>query len=301
MKKYDIHPDFNPVSFRLPFNRLTMTCSRIPLKIMFAAAKLPSGVFEKRIDICSDSKTLPLYVFQPKTSSEKMPCLLYFHGGGFGYKAAAYHKTLAGIYAKEVGCKVIFPDYRLLPKNPYPAAKNDALNALDFVFQNAKLLGIDKSKIAVGGDSAGGALAFYAAYCGKTEVSPILCLLVYPVVGTDTETQSLKEIVSTPLWNSVNNRNMWELYLGKNESVKNEAMPMLAKIERSVPAYIETAEFDCLHDEDVLLAQRLKENGIAVRLSETKGTIHGYDLAMNSKITKQSVEKRISVLKEAFG
>ncbi|HIQ82531.1 MAG TPA: alpha/beta hydrolase fold domain-containing protein [Candidatus Pullichristensenella stercorigallinarum] len=70
--------------------------------------------------------------------------------------------------------------------------------------------------------------------------------------------------------------------------------------EEIPPAYIETAEYDCLHDEGLFYAERLKQNGADVTVYETKGTIHGYDFRLKSRITEESISKRLAFLKRIF-
>ena len=76
-----------------------------------------------------------------------MPCLIYFHGGGFGYKASPFHKKKAAIYAKYANIKVVFPDYHLLPKYTYKEIREDAINTYKWVITNYEKLGINKEKI----------------------------------------------------------------------------------------------------------------------------------------------------------
>lgn len=86
-------------------------------------------------------------------------CLVYYHGGGFFFEGAGYHYCNAKAYALNAPCKVVFVQYRLAPKHPFPIPAEDSFEALKWADSNAENLGIDRSKIAVGGDSAGGCLA----------------------------------------------------------------------------------------------------------------------------------------------
>ena len=106
-----------------------------------------------------DGTEISVVVIDPYGLEEVSPCLVYFRGGGFFFKGAGYHYKLAKQYALECECRVIFVQYRLSPKNPHPTPAEDCYAALRWTFENAERLKIDQEKIAVGGDSAGGALA----------------------------------------------------------------------------------------------------------------------------------------------
>ena len=107
----------------------------------------------------SDGKSINALVYSPSDSKRKnMPCIIFYHGGGFVYNAAPHHFTRAKNLARLTGAKVIFPDYRLAPKHPFPAAVTDAFDAYLFIRKNAFALGIDERKIVLCGDSAGGNL-----------------------------------------------------------------------------------------------------------------------------------------------
>ena len=295
--KYNINKDFNRCKImRIPFCSLILYLSRVPQDIMFKLTKIPQDIKSKKYT--SDNK-FNVYIFEPINNKGNIPCLLYFHGGGFVYKAASHHKKLACIYGKEVGIKVVLVDYSLLPRNTYPKALEDMLYTYKWVYKNYKELKIDKDRIAVGGDSAGAVLATYL--CNSKEVDKLCAqMLVYPVIDANMETESMKKYNDTPMWNSKNNKRMWSMYLKNTSTIqRKEASPMQASLSNNTPnTYIEVAEFDCLHDDGINYFKRLSKNGVKVELNETYGTVHGYDIVLNSKITKESVSKRIKFLKE---
>ena len=103
----------------------------------------------------------------------------------------------------------------------------------------------------------------------------------------------MKKYTDTPMWNSKLNKKMWRYYLRNNNYISPNERNNLYNIS---PTYIETAQYDCLHDEAKEFAKKLKESKVNVILNETKGTMHGYDIK-NSKITKEAVLKRIETLK----
>ncbi|MGM9681872.1 MAG: competence protein CoiA family protein [Eubacteriales bacterium] len=236
---------------------------------------------------------------------EPAPCLVYYHGGGFIFGGAGYHYKLAKQYAMDLPCKVVFVQYRFAPKNPHPTPSEDCYAALRWTFENAEQLNVDKTKIAVGGDSAGGALA--AAVCqmarDRGTDKPLFQLLFYPVTDCRMQTESCKEYTYTPMWNAKLSVTMWRGYIqDENAPDIAYASPMEAKSFDDLPgAYVETAEFDRLHDEGMAYAQALRGAGVAVELYETKGTMHGFDIVEKRRQqgigfgTNQVYEKVFSV------
>lgn len=295
-----VHKDFRGICVRLPFNKVMFALAAAALPLAFRLTKTPKEISHEKIIIKGyNGLPLPIHIFKPQNGGENLPCLLYLHGGGFAYKAAPYHKKLVCAYAKRANCVVVFPDYRLLPKYPFPAAQQDALAAYSYIVSSN--LPIDKSRIAVGGDSAGGGLA--ACFCNMVGDFPPPCfqMLIYPVTDMSEKTESMRRFSDTPLWNCVNNDKMRKMYLGKDFSNKL-ASPMLNELPPKLPpAYIETAQYDCLCDEGVNYAKLLERHGGKVFLNQTQGTIHGYDSLLKSAVTQENLTKRIEVLRLAFG
>lgn len=251
-----------------------------------------------------DGAELSVFVFDPYGLEEVSPCLVYYHGGGFFFEGASYHYKLARQYALECECRVIFVQYRLAPRYPHPTPAEDCYAALRWTFENAERLKIDKGRIAVGGDSAGGALA--AAVCQMARDRgtdlPSFQLLVYPVTDCRMQTESCKKYIDTPMWNAKLSAKMWQGYVQDiNAPDLAYASPMEAERFDGLPAaYIETAEFDCLHDEGVAYANALRAAGVEVTLAETRGTMHGFDIVEKAPTTREAVRTRIEFMKKLF-
>ena len=107
-------------------------------------------------------------------------------------------------------------------------------------------------------------------------------------------TESMKKFTDTPVWNSILNKKMWDLYLGDNETYISPGE--MEDVSFMPKTYIETAEFDCLHDEAIEFAEKLKKENIDVIINETKGTIHGFDMR-NGETTKKIVNERMEFIK----
>ncbi len=273
----------------MPTNPFVLKLANFMMPIVQKGRHLDESLEKQKIELPHCKAVL----ITPK-EAEDPPLLIYYHGGAFVMKAAAYHKNLMQSYAKEVKCAVLFVDYRLAPEYKFPLPVEDCYDAYKWALAKGY------AKIIVGGDSAGGSLALAVIQKAfKENLSPAdAVFLVYPVCDTRMQSQSMKKYTDTPLWNSTLNPKALKLYASE-EDWHN---PLISPLEASdlsflPPTYIETAEFDCLHDEAVQLAQRLKNEGVAVTLNETNGTMHGYDIAEKSEYVRQQVQKRISFLK----
>ena len=304
MKKYNISEQFKQISwFTPPLNRLTMLLAKMVLKPPKGFLKTKeASVAEVKIDGYNKGK-IQLFVIAPK-GNNTTNCLVYFHGGGFVYEAFYYHYLYALRYAKECNCKVIFVNYRLLPKYNYPYPHQDCFNAYKWVINNADKLKIDINNIGVAGDSAGGNLA--AAVCllarDNNIIMPKFQLLIYPFLDTTLTSESAKKYTDTPVWNSSLSKKLSKKYFPKQDSLNLQYLsPVTVKdLSNLPPAYIETAEFDSLRDDGINYANKLAKNGIEVELNNTIGTIHGYDMIVDAPITQDSLKKRIEYINKMF-
>lgn len=306
MPKYNIHKDFAFLRFVPNTKKWMVPAFNALFKWHFKSTKTPSGIELSSHNVKGfDNGEIEILVFKPKNIAANAPCLVYCHGGGFFIEAAAAHKLAMFEYAEKANCVIVFPHYRVSLNSPFPTSLEDCYAALKWANDNAALLGIDPNRIAVGGDSAGGNLAACAAQMAldRREIKVRFQFLVYPVCDHTMSTTSMQDFKDTPLWNAPSSKLMWEVYL-KGIDV-GKMPPYVSTLQRAnlaglPPAYIETAEFDCLRDEAILYAERLKEAGIDVELNQTKGTIHAYDIILNSDITQKSMERRVAALRKAF-
>lgn len=304
--KYKISKDFFPFSHLIvpiPSAKLACWIGTYLMKPPLWLKHDRQVKVTKRHVTSYDGQKVVAHFFEPNCLTENAPCLVYYHGGGFWFGAAHYHYKIAKKYALQVGCKVVFAQYRLMPKHQHPTPAEDCFAIYKWTVENAEQLHIDKNKIAVGGDSAGGALA--TAVCqmarDRNYHLPLFQLLIYPVTDKNMDTSSQKQFVDTPMWNAKLNAKMWKAYLPENATDVAYASPMDATTLQGLPdAYVETAQFDCLHDEDINYAQALQCDGVAVELFQTQGTMHGFDIVAKSPITQQAVQRRIEFMKNRF-
>lgn len=240
-------------------------------------------------------------LFSPRELHGKAPCLVYFHGGGFVFGASGAHYRIARQYALGAGCRVLFVQYRLAPRHRHPIPVEDCYLSYQWAVENAEQLELDASRMALGGDSAGGCLcAAVAQMCRDRGASmPLFQLFIYPVTDRRMDTESNRRFTDTPMWNSRLSAAMWQNYLPEGPlSSPAYASPMeAATLAKLPPAYVELAEFDCLHDEGLAYAQRLQAAGVPVELNDTHGTMHGYEIAWKAPTVQSAIQRRIAYMR----
>ena len=303
MSKYPINSDFKPLENKKPlFLPMLFSMSNKRSEKYLSKIEIPDNLNVTPLSIHGyENAEIKLKIYTPKLSNPDK-ALVYFHGGSFAYKEAPYQINLYIDYAVKTPCKVISVDYRLLPDHTYPTALEDCYAAVQWVHTHAEELGIDKNKIAVGGDDTGGALAAGVTLLARERNAFNIGfqMLIQPVTSMKMTTPSMRTFTDTPMWNSRLNQKMWKYYL-KDCTDTQFASPLDMSNHDNLPAaYIETAEFDCLRDEGTAYAKILERSGIDVELNETKGTVHNFDVVENSEITIQHKNKRIQALQRYF-
>ena len=304
--KYPIKKEF------FPFSHFTPPISERFLAMAVTHMKTPKYIYkDKELDVSRhevascDGEKIECFLMSPKSAAGNTPCLIYIHGGGFVLAAAGYHYKNAMRYAKEVGCQVVFVNYRLAPKHPHPIFFEDCYAAMCWTYDHADAFGIDITRIGIGGDSAGSTLAVGVCMMAKDRHHPVKLafqMLPYPFLDARNNSESCRKFTDTPMWNSslsnriapmtrVNRDRPDYVYYSPVEAESFEGLP---------PAYIETAEFDCLHDDGILYTQKLRGAGVEVVLNETEGTMHGFDIMQNAPTTKTALRARIEYMKQCF-
>lgn len=253
----------------------------------------------------SPRKKLKCIIYEPKEKEKEiLPAVLLLHGGAFVFPALPYHYRLARYVAEHTGCRVFMPEYDLAPDIKPPVQHYEAFQIYSYLLDNAGTELTDPSRIAVMGDSAGGTLC--AALCLRLRKEgmqmPAGQLLLYPSLDGRFSSDSMKKYTDVPVCNAKAVDAYRNLCRSRFVEVPREyGSPVEAEsLAGMPPTYVETAEFDCLHDDGILYADRLSKENCDVVLNETRGTVHAYDMAKDSAVLKRSLERRAAFIKELF-
>lgn len=218
-----------------------------------------------------------LYIPEGSTKTP-YPLLIYYHGGGFIRGDSDTHDSICRVIAVHTPCAVLSPNYRLAPEHRFPAAIEDGYAVARFAADHAGDLGIDPTRIALGGDSAGGNVAAAVCLLSRDNGGPRLRyqLLFYPVTDLTSQTESKRLFSKGHLLNSM--PFYIASYLGPTGDGRNPlASPLLAKeLSGLPPALVLTAGFDPLRDEGNAYAGRLRDAGVPVELVHHADMIHGF-------------------------
>lgn len=215
-----------------------------------------------------DVEGVPVRLYTPAAGeSERMA--VYMHGGGWVVGSIETHDGTCRAIASRSGCRVASVGYRLAPENRFPAAVDDCWTVTRWASGQAR-------SVAVAGDSAGGNLAAVMALRARDAGLPLACqVLVYPVTDRRFDTTSYVRNAEGYGLTLDAMRWYWDHYLPPRDHP--EASPLrAASLAGLAPALVVVCEYDALRDEGVAYAERLRQAGVPVQLSEYEGMIHGF-------------------------
>ncbi|MET0419736.1 MAG: alpha/beta hydrolase [Actinoplanes sp.] len=206
------------------------------------------------------------------------PVLVYLHGGGWCYGSIETVVRMCRLIADRSGCAVLSVGYRLAPEHAFPAALEDVEAVLGFVRKSGAELGVDPSRLAIGGDSAGGQLATVAARRQRDAATPLdYQVLIYPAIDPLTAADSYDEVGEYGL-DRAGMRAAWEAYVPEPMlRLTPDVSPMaVADLTGMPPTLVITAEYDALRDEGAEYADALIAAGVPVVHTRYMGVNHGF-------------------------
>jgi acetyl esterase len=244
-------------------------------------------------------------VYTPTQAEKPAPAVVYFHGGAFMLGDLNIEQLRCLRLAADGGCVVVSVDYRLAPEHPYPAGVEDCYAGLLWTAAHADDLGVDASRIAVAGSSAGGALAAAVALMARDSKGPALAfqMLIYPVIDDRMATVSMRTGEATPLFRRADAEVMWRCYLGDDPgNVSPYAAPGRSKdLSGLPPAYVMVAEHDPLRDEGIEYAVALLHAGVPTELHCLAGVCHGFDLIVpHSAVGRRALDEQVDAMRRAL-
>ena len=245
-------------------------------------------------------------LMQPEKQNRPVPGILWIHGGGYvsGMAAMAYY-TAGRRLAKHYGAVLLSPNYRLALKAPYPAALEDCYAALQYLYTHADELGVDRSRIIVGGESAGGGLA--AAVCiyarDRGEIPVSFQIPLYPMLDCR-DTDSSRHSHSHG-WGTRRNHWGWHRYL--REKYGTDDVPPYASPSRETdyaglpPCYTYVEDEEPFYIETLTYVKNLQEAGVEAHADVFHGNIHGFDTMVWTRNAKAAKKKIIAAAEKYMG
>ena len=273
-----------------------------------SAAKPDADIKDITIDV-GPTGSVQVRIVKPRGAKDRMPCVLYMHGGGWVLGGRDTHDRLIRELAVEAGVAVALPEYGLAPEIKYPVSIEQCYAVLEHLGRNARDMGLDPDGIVLAGDSAGGLMATVLAMLAHERGGPnvIFQLLFYPVADADFDTRSYKDFAEGPWLTKKAMKWFWDSYLPDlDRRMERNASPLRARdedLESLPPALIITAENDVLRDEGEEYARRLDDCGVKVSCVRMLGTIHDFmmlDALANTAPARTGMTLAVAAIKKAF-
>jgi acetyl esterase len=279
-----LHPTIraalDAASSQPPLETLSIAEARAQAKAGYIPALAPPVAAVENIVLPGGSGGIRARIYTP-FGTAPFPLLIFFHGSGFVLLDLDTHDAICRRLCGGAACMVVSVDYRLAPEDRFPAAPDDCLAATRWAAGHAPEFGGDAARIAVAGDSAGGALAAVTAVRIRDEGGPRLCgqLLFYPVTDFPEPLRSTHLAFGTGYGLTLDTlRWFWDLYL-PHPSLADDprASPLRARSFADLPpALVFTAEYDVLRDEGERYVDRLRSAGVAAQARRCEGMNHGF-------------------------
>jgi acetyl esterase/lipase len=252
----------------------------------------------RSVRIGTDAGTMRLRVLQPKEARGPLPGILWIHGGGYMLGGAYMADMSCGkMLAEQYGAVVVCPNYRLAGKAPFPAALDDCYAALKWMYGHAEELGIDKDRIVVGGESAGGGLtvAIFLYARDKGEIPIALQLPLYPML--DCEDTSSSADNHGRIWNTKRNHWGWRHYLGDlygTDDVSKYASPARETDYSNLPpCYTFVADGEPFYAETLAYVRNLQAAGVNAKVDVWPGNVHAFDMLFPLKKESKAARRRL--------
>jgi acetyl esterase len=248
-------------------------------------------------------------IVRPPGNAAALPGVMFFHGGGSILGNKQTHDRLIREIAVGAGAAVIFVAYDLVPESPFPIAIEQAYAATRHVVEQAGALNIDRTRLAVIGDSAGGNIAAVVALLAKERRAPKIDLqvLLYPVTDADFETQSYQRFADGPWLTRAAMQWFWDAYVPDATKRRDSRVaPLNATIDQlqNLPeALVVVAENDVLRDEGEAYARKLSDAGVRVTSVRYNGTIHDFalfDALADAPAVRSALAQTVAALRTAF-
>lgn len=280
---------------------------RLAVSGMLAALEAPPNpnvsIEERTAPGPEGAPDITLRIYRPVSANGPLPCVYYIHGGGMILGTAEGEDPSASRICEHVNAVVISVEYRLAPEHPHPAPVEDCYAGLVWTAKNADELGIDPSRLALYGASAGGGLVIATALLARDRGFPTVTfqMPIYPMIDDRNETASSHEITDIGIWDRDGNIEAWRWYLGAAPADEYAAPSRAQDLTGLPPTFIDVGTVDMFRDEDIAFAQRLMQAGIPTELHTSVGAFHASEtFAPDAALSQRIWGLRIDALRRAL-
>jgi len=247
-----------------------------------------SGVCREDIRIPGPDGEVRCLLYRPEEPCSGRPAYLHIHGGGYIMGSPEGSDAANLLTCARLGTVVLSVDYRLAPEHPIPAPLDDCYAGLAWLHDNAATLSIDPSRIAVGGESAGGGLAAAVAIRARDEGRYGICHqhLTYPMLDdrTGTDAHPGDPLTGEFVWTRQRNRFGWQAYLGDAPAAAPQVPARVDDVGGLPRTWLLTAGLDLFRDENIHFAQRLMAAGVSVELAVYANACHGFQMLPGTEL-----------------
>ncbi len=264
------------------------------------------SVRDQQIPGYDGAPQVKIRVYEPKDRDKTpLPCLFFYHGGGFLFGSVYRQETLCQQFVKNVGCVVVSVEYRLAPKWKAPAPLMDCYAALTWVHDHAGEFGVDPTRLAVSGLSAGGNLAAAICLYARDKKGPKICLQMplYGELDYTLDSFSAHEITDEKVWCRYNCEKSWEHYLPAGMLPSEYVSPALAKdLSGLPPLFSYIGQLDPGRNENIAYWNRLMDAGVEVEYHVFPGCYHCFELSVpEADASQRAYALMFAALRRAFG
>jgi acetyl esterase/lipase len=272
------------------------------------ALKMPADIQDMSIR-GGPNGHVDIRIIRPRDSTEALPVIMYFHGGGWMAGNKDTHDRFVRELANKANAAVVFVEYSLSPRVTYPVPIEEAYHAMEYIANNGKQLNLDTSRLAVAGDSSGGNMAAVMAILAKQRNGPKIAyqVLIYPVTDANFDTPSYRRYATGYLLDRDMMKLFWDNYLPDVSARKQPtASPLQASpelLKGLPPALVITSEYDVLRDEGEAYVHKLTKAGVPATGVLYPGMIHGFvlnDSLVDSSATREAIDLASETLRKAF-
>jgi acetyl esterase/lipase len=250
----------------------------------------PSPEVTRTDHVVDEEKGVVVRVHRPAQASDPRACVYSMHGGGYVIGHRSMDDQRLDSWSSRFGCVGVSVEYRLAPEHAFPAAHEDCLAGLEWVFGHADELGVDSARVGVAGVSAGGGLAAALALAARDRAIPIRFVLLEAPMLDDRQMTPSSQYDDLLIWSRASNSFGWRAYLaGLDADVPAEAAPARADDLRGLPpTFICVGGADGFRDESIDYALRLGQAGVPTELHVYPGVPHGFELFVNTRVARQA-------------